>query len=132
MKTIITFGTFDLLHIGHVKILERAKQLGDKLIVGVSSDEFNFLKKNHYPVYNETERMEIIKSIKYVDYVFLEESFELKKKYIVDYKADILVMGSDWNGKFDDLGIDVCIFDRTDNISTTETINKISFSQNAH
>jgi glycerol-3-phosphate cytidylyltransferase len=128
MKNVITFGTYDLLHIGHIKILERAKKLGDKLIVGVSSDKFNFQKKNKYPVYNENDRMDIIKAIKYVDEVFLEESFELKKEYIKKYNADILVMGSDWDGKFDYLK-DTCeikIFDRTENISTTETINKIN------
>jgi glycerol-3-phosphate cytidylyltransferase len=129
MKTIITFGTYDLLHIGHILLLKRAKELGDRLVVGVSSDKFNMVKKNKYPFYNENDRMEIIKSIKYVDDVFLEESFEEKRKYIEKYKADILVMGSDWNGKFDEFK-DICnieILDRTDNISTTDVVLKIKF-----
>lgn len=127
MKIIITFGTYDLLHIGHIMILKRAKELGDKLIVGVSSDNFNMIKKNKYPVYNENDRMEIIKSIKYVDEVFLEESFDKKRDYIKKYNADILVMGSDWLGKFDEFN-DICeikILERTENISTTEIVNKI-------
>jgi glycerol-3-phosphate cytidylyltransferase len=127
MKIVITFGTYDLLHIGHIMILKRAKDLGDKLIVGVSSDKFNMLKKNKIPVYNENDRIEIIKSIKYVDEVFLEESFEQKRDYIKKYNADILVMGSDWSGKFDEFN-DICkikILDRTENISTTEIVQKI-------
>lgn len=127
MKIIITFGTFDLLHIGHIRILQKAKSIGDKLIVGISSDKFNFEKKNKYPIYNENERCEIIKSIKYVDEVFIEENFELKKEYIKKYKADILVMGSDWDGKFDYLKelCEIKIFDRTENISTSDIIKKI-------
>lgn len=127
MKIIITFGTFDLLHIGHIRILQKAKSIGDKLIVGISSDKFNFEKKNKYPIYNENERCEIIKSIKYVDEVFIEENFELKKEYIKKYKADILVMGSDWDGKFDYLKelCEIKIFDRTENISTSDIIKEI-------
>lgn len=126
-KTIITFGTFDLLHVGHVKILERARQLGNRLVVGVSSDAFNYSKKHKYPVYSEADRMEIIKAIKYVDEVFLEESFEKKLEYIQNYKADILVMGSDWEGKFDYLSehCEVRTFPRTSSVSTTETIEKV-------
>ena len=124
MKTVITY---DLLHIGHIMLLKRAKDLGDRLIVGVSSDKFNMLKKRKNPVYNENERVEIINSIKYVDEVFLEESFEQKRDYIKKYNADILVMGSDWSGKFDEFN-DICkikILDRTENISTTEIVEKI-------
>jgi glycerol-3-phosphate cytidylyltransferase len=127
MKTVITFGTYDLFHIGHAMLLKRAKDLGDKLVVGVSSDKFNIIKKAKEPVYNENDRIEIIKSIKYVDEVFLEESFEEKRNYIKKYNADILVMGSDWSGKFDEFN-DICeikILERTENISTTETIKKI-------
>ena len=122
MTTVITFGTFDLLHIGHINILRRAKEHGDKLIVGVSSDDLNFSKKSKHPVYNQDCRMAIISSIRFVDGVFLEESLALKRKYIIDHKADILVMGSDWEGKFDDLG-DICkviYLPRTENVSTTE------------
>ena len=127
MKTVITFGTFDLLHIGHINILNRSGKFGDKLIVGVSSDALNFKKKQKYPIYTETDRMNIIKNIKVVNEVFLEESLELKKEYILKYSADILVMGDDWKGKFDYLS-DVCeviYLPRTQEISTTETIENI-------
>lgn len=127
MKRIITFGTFDVLHIGHIKILERAKKQGDYLIVGVSSDALNFSKKNRYPVYPDAERLEIIKSLKFVDEVFLEESLELKAQYLKDYKADCLVMGDDWAGKFDHLK-DICevhYLPRTENVSTTQIIAQI-------
>ncbi len=119
---IITFGTFDLLHIGHINIFKRAKALGDTLIVGVSTDELNFKKKNKYPVYNQNDRAEIVKSIRYVDEVFFEESLELKKEYILKFKADIFVMGDDWKGKFDFVK-DICkvvYLPRTKNISSTE------------
>ncbi|EIP3937578.1 adenylyltransferase/cytidyltransferase family protein, partial [Escherichia coli] len=120
MKIIITFGTFDVFHIGHVNILERAKAYGDKLIVGVSSDELNFRKKGRYPIYNEKERMKIISSLKFVDEVFLEKSLELKKEYILTHSASVLVMGDDWKGRFDWVS-DVCevvYLPRTPSIST--------------
>jgi len=127
MKTVITFGTFDLLHVGHIKILERAKTHGDRLVVGVSSDKLNFSKKSKYPVYGEKDRMEIIKSIGVVDEVFLEESLEAKMEYIKQYDADILIMGNDWAGKFDFCGekCQVRYLDRTPSISTTEIVEKI-------
>ena len=124
---VITFGTFDLIHIGHIRILERAKQLGDKLIVGISSDNFSFSKKHKYPIYNENDRKKILDSIKFVDHVFIEESFEKKREYILDNNADILVMGSDWEGKFDEFN-DICkviYFERTPSISTSEIIEII-------
>ena len=77
---IITFGTFDLLHIGHIRILKRAKALGDKLIVGVSTDKFSIEKKNRQPIYTENDRKTILESLKFVDEVFFEESFEKKKR----------------------------------------------------
>lgn len=127
MKRIITFGTFDVLHIGHIKILERAKKQGDYLIVGVSSDLLNFSKKNRYPVYPDSERLKIIDSLKFVDEVFLEESLELKADYIKKYDADCLVMGDDWEGKFDHLKeiCEVCYLPRTENVSTTQIIASI-------
>ena len=126
MKTIITFGTYDLLHVGHIRLLSRAKELGDHLVVGVSSDNLNFAKKNKYPEFSEQERMEIIGMIKGVDEVFLEESLELKGSYIGDYNADILVMGDDWQGKFDHLQTicQVVYLPRTPSISTTAIIEK--------
>jgi glycerol-3-phosphate cytidylyltransferase len=101
--------------------------MGSKLIVGVSSDELNFSKKGRNPVYTQEERVEIISALKYVDYVFLEESLEKKRDYIQKYSADILVMGNDWEGKFDEFN-DICrvvYFERTPAISTTEVIEKI-------
>ena len=126
-KIIITFGTFDVFHVGHLRILQRAKSLGEMLIVGVSTDLMNYSKKNKYPVYPQEERMEIVAALKCVDGVFEEESLELKANYIKKYKADILVMGDDWAGKFDEFkGIcEVVYFERTPAISTTEVIEKI-------
>ena len=103
MKTVITFGTYDLLHIGHINILNRSGEYGDKLVVGVSSDALNYKKKQKYPIYTESDRMNIINNIKIVDEVFLEESLELKKDYILKHNADILIMGDDWEGKFEHL-----------------------------
>lgn len=127
MKTVITFGTFDVLHIGHVRILERARALGDELVVGVSSDALNFSKKQRYPVYPETERQEIIAALKCVNRVFLEESMELKGHYIQQHKADILVMGDDWRGKFDEFSslCQVVYLPRTEGVSTTSLIAEI-------
>ncbi|WNC73125.1 adenylyltransferase/cytidyltransferase family protein [Thalassotalea psychrophila] len=121
---IITFGTFDVFHVGHVNILERAKLHGSHLIVGVSSDALNMSKKQRYPVYTENDRTHIIRSLRCVDEVFLEESLELKAEYIKHYNADILIMGDDWEGKFDHLK-DICevvYLPRTPSVSTTEII----------
>ena len=124
---VITFGTFDVFHVGHLRILKRARELGDYLIVGVSTDELNFSKKKKYPVYSQEERKEIIESISLVDEVFYEHSLEEKREYLLKYKADILVMGDDWKGKFDEFS-DICqvvYLTRTPSISTTEVIEKI-------
>lgn len=125
MKRVITFGTFDLFHIGHLRILERARQEGDYLIVGISSDELNIIKgkKSVFPI---NERLEIVKSLKCVDEVFIEESLELKDKYIKHYNADILVMGDDWKDKFNWVSCEVKYLDRTPNISTTYLKNNIA------
>lgn len=124
---VITFGTFDVFHVGHLRILQRAKQLGDYLVVGVSSDQLNFSKKARYPVYHQDERIEIIQSFRCVDEVFVEESLELKSEYIQKYHADILVMGDDWQGKFDHLNYlcKIIYLPRTPAISTTTIIEKI-------
>lgn len=127
MTTVITFGTFDILHIGHIRILQRSRALGDRLVVGVSTDQLNFAKKGRNPVYPQEERLEIIKSIRYVDDAFYEESLELKAEYIKQHRADVLVMGDDWKGKFDYLN-DLCkvvYLPRTTGISTTELIAEI-------
>lgn len=102
MKTIITYGTFDLFHIGHLKLLKRLEGLGDRLIVGVSSDEFNKVKGKTTIIPFE-QRSEIVSSIKGVDLVIRENSWEQKKSDIGRYDVDILAMGDDWEGKFDDL-----------------------------
>ena len=127
MKKVITFGTFDVFHAGHVKILQRAKSLGDYLIVGVSSDALNFSKKGRNPVYSEHDRMTIVAALACVDEVFVEESLELKGEYITNYQADVLVMGDDWAGKFDHFSdlCEVTYFTRTPSISTTEIIEVV-------
>lgn len=127
MKKIITFGTFDVLHVGHVRILQRARALGDHLIVGVSSDALNFSKKQRYPVYPESERIEIVQSIAGVNEVFREDSLELKGEYIKKYQADVLVMGDDWVGRFDEFKTlcEVIYLPRTEGISTTQLISDI-------
>ena len=123
MRRVITFGTFDVFHIGHVNILKRAKEFGDLLIVGVSSDSLNFSKKQRYPIYSQ-ERIEIISSLKFVDHVFIEESLDLKLEYIRKYEANLLVMGDDWKGRFDWVKdeCEVIYLPRTPSISTTEII----------
>lgn len=126
-KMVVTFGTFDVFHIGHLKILERAAGLGDRLIVGVSTDALNYSKKAKYPVYPDYERMAIVKALRCVDEVFPEESLEKKRQYLLEHKADVLVMGHDWEGKFDEFQ-DICevvYFPRTPSVSTTEIIEKI-------
>lgn len=127
MKKVITFGTFDVFHLGHLRILQRARELGDRLIVGVSSDALNYSKKQRYPVYTQAERLEIIANLRCVDAVFIEESLELKAEYIQQHHADILVMGDDWQGKFDHLQslCKVVYLPRTPAISTTAIIEKI-------
>lgn len=122
MKTVISFGTFDLFHIGHLRILSRARALGDRLVVGVSTDELNFSKKGFNPVFSFKDRCEIVHALACVDEVFAEESLEKKGDYITAHKADILVMGDDWRGKFDHFSglCQVVYMPRTEGISATE------------
>ena len=120
MKRVITYGTYDLLHWGHIRLLKRAKQLGDYLIVGLSTDEFNAIKgKKAYHSYEERKMM--LEAIRYVDLVIPENEWGQKAKDIQDYHADIFVMGDDWEGKFDELKdlCEVVYLPRTDGISTT-------------
>jgi len=124
---VITFGTYDIFHVGHLRLLNRAKSLGETLIVGLSSDKLNVRKKGRKPVYPYTERLEILQALSIVDLVFAEESLDDKAEYLRKYKADILVMGDDWQGKFDDFK-DICeviYLPRTPSISTSATIEKI-------
>ena len=127
-RTVITFGTFDVFHVGHVRVLQRAAELGDRLVVGVSSDALNLSKKGRAPVFNEDERREIIRSLRVVDEVFLEESLEKKRDYIVEHHADVLVMGDDWAGRFDWVKdvCDVVYLPRTPSVSTTGLIEHIA------
>ncbi|MEA3135857.1 MAG: choline-phosphate cytidylyltransferase [Thermoplasmata archaeon] len=121
-RTVLTFGTFDLFHLGHLRILERSAALGDRLLVGVSTDALNFSKKGRFPFVPEEDRMAIIAALRCVDGVFREESLEKKRDYLVQHKADVLVMGHDWKGRFDEFR-DVCevvYLPRTDSVSTTE------------
>ena len=125
--TVITFGTFDLFHVGHLRLLKRAQDLGDRLVVGVSSDALNMTKKTKLPIIPQNSRIEIVQSIAGVDEVFLEESLDLKPFYIRQYCADVLVMGDDWAGKFDDLK-DLCsvvYLKRTENISSSYLLDYI-------
>lgn len=127
MTTILTFGTFDVLHVGHLRILERAASLGDRLAVGISSDALNFAKKGRLPVFPQNERMRLVSALRCVDSVFLEESLAQKRDYLLQHAADVLAMGDDWRGRFDEYS-DICrvvYFERTPSVSTTEIIEKI-------
>ncbi|MQB06045.1 glycerol-3-phosphate cytidylyltransferase [Agrobacterium tumefaciens] len=127
MTRVITFGTFDVLHVGHIRMLQRAKGLGNHLTVGISTDALNFSKKQKRPVYSQFDRLEIVKSIAGVDEVFFEQSLEEKGDYIKKYNAEILVMGNDWEGKFDQWSnlCKVVYLPRTEGISTTELLAEI-------
>ena len=120
-KTVITYGTFDLFHIGHLNILKRLSEYGDRLIVGVSTDEFNAVKGKR-PIVPFAQRLEIVESIKYVDLAIPEDRWSQKREDIETYDVDILGMGADWEGKFDELSdqVEVVYLPRTDGISTTE------------
>lgn len=121
MKRILTYGTFDLMHYGHIRILKRAKQLGDYLIVAVSTDEFNDIKgKKSYHDYETRKKM--LEAIRYVDLVIPEDTWDQKKDDIINYNVDTFVMGDDWKGEFDDLSehAEVVYLERTPGISTTK------------
>ncbi|NLZ83063.1 MAG: glycerol-3-phosphate cytidylyltransferase [Clostridiales bacterium] len=121
MKRVITYGTYDLLHVGHINLLRRARELGDYLLVVLSSDEFNAIKnKKAYHPYEDREI--ILRSIRYVDDVIPEYTWEQKIKDVVDNDIDIFVMGDDWEGKFDFLKeyCQVVYLPRTEGISTTK------------
>jgi choline-phosphate cytidylyltransferase len=127
-RTVLTFGTFDVFHVGHLRVIERAAAYGDRLVVGVSSDALNISKKGRAPVFSQSERLEIVGALKPVSEVFVEESLDYKRDYLTHYAADVLVMGDDWAGRFDEFG-DICevvYLPRTPAISTTALIEKIS------
>lgn len=122
MKKVITYGTFDLLHYGHVNLLQRAKALGDYLIVAVSTDEFNWNKKQKKCYFSYEERKRLVESIRYVDLVIPENDWEQKINDVKEFKVDKFVIGDDWEGKFDFLKeyCDVVYLPRTPEISTTQ------------
>lgn len=127
MTRVITFGTFDIFHVGHLRLLERARALGDRLEVGVSTDALNERKKGRPAVFSYAERAAIVAALRCVDAVFAEDSLERKRDYLRARRADVLVMGDDWAGRFDELA-DVCrvvYLPRTPSISTTATIEKL-------
>ena len=130
MKTVITYGTFDMFHIGHLKLIQKLKKLGDKLIIAVSTDEFNELKgkKTIIPF---DQRAEIVENIKGVDLVIPEKSWEQKIEDIKKYNVDIFAIGDDWKGKFDFLKdyCEVIYLPRTESISTTEIKQYIATSK---
>eukprot|EP00947_MAST-08B_sp_MAST-8B-sp1_P005256 g5256.t1 len=128
-KTVITFGTFDLFHYGHLRIVQRAAEHGDRLVVGVSSDNLNWKKKQARPAVSEEQRMAIVRALDCVDEVFLEESLEEKAAYCKQYGADLLVMGDDHRGRFDEICAGVCpvaYLPRTRGISSTKLKRDIS------
>lgn len=123
VKRVITYGTFDLLHYGHINLLKRAKQLGDYLIVALSTDEFNYKDKHKKTYFSYEERKQLLESIRYVDLVIPEKGWNQKKRDMLEYHIDTFVMGDDWKGKFDFLketGVEVKYLTRTPEISSSK------------
>lgn len=126
---IITYGSFDLLHIGHIRLLERARELGDSLIVGLSTDDFN-LEKNKTSYFPYQQRKEILEAIKFIDLVIPEERWDQKVEDIKKYNIDVFVMGDDWKGKFDYLSeyCKVIYLPRTEGISSSEIKAELKYN----
>ena len=122
MRNVITYGTFDLLHYGHINLLRRAKEMGDYLIVALSTDEFNWKEKQKKCYFSYEERKQLLEAIRYVDLVIPEENWEQKIEDVKEFKVDTFVIGNDWEGKFDFLKdyCDVVYLERTPDISTTQ------------
>lgn len=134
MKRVITYGTFDLLHYGHINLLKRAKELGDYLIVALSTDEFNINMKNKKSYFTFEQRKDFLEAIRYVDLVIPEETWEQKATDVKKYQIDTFVIGNDWEGKFDFLreeGCEVVYLPRTPQISTTKIKEDLKFSNKA-
>ncbi|EGQ9575917.1 adenylyltransferase/cytidyltransferase family protein [Vibrio alginolyticus] len=127
MKNVITYGTFDVFHVGHLRLLERAKSLGDNLIVALSTDEFNLTHKGKVTAIPYPDRAEIVNAIKHVNQVIPETSWEQKIEDVKKYNIDIFVIGDDWEGEFDFLKehCEVVYLSRTENISSTDIKNHI-------
>lgn len=123
MKRVITYGTFDLLHYGHINLLRRAKQYGDYLIVALSTDDFNWNQKRKKCYFSFDKRKALLEAIRYVDLVIPEESWDQKVTDVREYHIDTFVMGDDWKGEFDFLkneGVDIVYLPRTPEVSTTQ------------
>lgn len=130
MRKVITYGTFDLLHYGHINLLKRAKEQGDYLIVALSTNEFNELKgKKCYFTFEERKRL--VQSIRYVDLVIPENNWEQKIDDVKEYRVDLFVIGDDWKGKFDFLKehCEVIYLERTPEISTTKIKNELGLNE---
>lgn len=122
MKRVITYGTFDLLHYGHINLLRRAKALGDYLIVAISTEEFNWNEKHKRCYFSYEQRKQLVEAIRYVDLVIPEYSWDQKREDVREYHIDTFVIGDDWSGKFDFLreeGVEVVYLSRTPEISTS-------------
>lgn len=122
MKKVITYGTYDLLHYGHINLLRRARALGDYLIVALSTDEFNWNSKQKKCYFTYEQRKQLLEAIRYVDLVIPEKNWEQKKEDVREFKVEVFVMGDDWKGKFDFLKdqCEVIYLPRTPEISTTQ------------
>ena len=132
MKKIITYGTFDLLHYGHINLFRRAKEIGDYLIVAVSTDEFNLKHKEKQCYFSYEKRKALVEAIRYVDLVIPEESWEQKVKDVHEYHIDTFVIGDDGEGKFDflkDEGVEVIYLPRTPEISTSKIKNDLNIEK---
>ena len=130
MKRVITYGTFDLLHYGHINLLRRAKQYGDYLIVALSTDDFNWNQKRKKCYFSFDKRKALLEAIRYVDLVIPEESWGQKVTDVREYHIDTFVMGDDWKGEFDflkDEGVDVVYLPRTPEVSTTQIKRDLKF-----
>ena len=132
MKKIITYGTFDLLHYGHINLLKRAKALGDYLIVAVSTDEFNWKGKSKKCYFTYEQRKALVEAVRYVDLVIPETCWAQKVSDMHEYHIDTFVMGDDWKGHFDYLekeGVEVVYLPRTPEISTTQIKDDLKLKQ---
>ena len=132
MKKVITYGTFDLLHYGHINLLRRAKELGDYLIVALSTDEFNWNEKRKKSFFTYDQRKRLLEAIRYVDLVIPESNWDQKISDVQEFKADTFVIGDDWTGKFDFLKdyCEVVYLPRTPEISTTQIKKELKDNQN--
>ncbi|GBG95764.1 glycerol-3-phosphate cytidylyltransferase [Ligilactobacillus salitolerans] len=134
MKRVITYGTFDLLHYGHIELLKRAKALGDYLVVALSTDEFNWKSKQKKSYFSYEKRKQLLEAIRYVDLVIPEENWDQKVSDIKLYQIDTFVMGDDWAGKFDfveeQTDANVVYLPRTPEISTTKIKEELKKKKN--